>query len=62
MIIDAHVALDMDRYPVERALNALSAAKVGSASLVICVSDFGRSQLMRIATQSSDLRTRSWRS
>jgi uncharacterized protein len=31
MIIDAHVALDMDRYPVERALQALNAAKIGSA-------------------------------
>jgi colanic acid/amylovoran biosynthesis glycosyltransferase len=27
------------------------AAKVGSASLVICISDFGRSQLMRIAAE-----------
>jgi colanic acid/amylovoran biosynthesis glycosyltransferase len=29
------------------------AAKVGSASLVICISDFGRSQLMRIAPEEN---------
>jgi predicted TIM-barrel fold metal-dependent hydrolase len=31
MIIDAHVALDSTRYPVERALRALSEARIGSA-------------------------------
>jgi hypothetical protein len=31
MIVDAHVALDRDRFPVERALEALQAARIGSA-------------------------------
>jgi hypothetical protein len=31
MIIDAHVAVDMDRYPVERVMELLGAAKIGSA-------------------------------
>lgn len=31
MIVDAHVALDSERYPVEQALSVLTAANVGSA-------------------------------
>lgn len=31
MIVDAHVSLDRERFPVERALDVLAAAKIGSA-------------------------------
>src|SRR5579859_372443 len=31
MIIDAHVAVDLERYPVERVLELLAGAKIGSA-------------------------------